>query len=193
MGSQRVRQDWATKRSTANTKLGEANLRAPEKAMAPHRTERLPFHFSFSCIGEGNGNPLQCSCLENPRDGGLPSMGSHRVGHDWSDLAAAAGTLEGSVRMLSWLYLAHQAPLPMGFSWKEYWSGLSFPSLRNISDPRIELMSCISCTAYGFLVAEPPEKPLEGRAAYKAWKDANKGDPVCAQIWLLNFCFENTF
>ena len=33
-------------------------------------TERLHFHFSFSCIGEGNGNPLQCSCLENPRDGG---------------------------------------------------------------------------------------------------------------------------
>ena len=36
-------------------------------------------------LGEGNGNLLQCSCLENPRDGepgGLPSMGSHRVGHD---------------------------------------------------------------------------------------------------------------
>ena len=38
-----------------------------------------------SCIGEGNGNPLQCSCLEKPRDGepgGLQSMGSLRVGHD---------------------------------------------------------------------------------------------------------------
>ena len=33
-------------------------------------TERLHFHFSLSCIGEGNDNPLQCSCLENPRDGG---------------------------------------------------------------------------------------------------------------------------
>ena len=33
-------------------------------------TEQLPFHFSLSCIGEGNGNPLQCSCLENPRDWG---------------------------------------------------------------------------------------------------------------------------
>ena len=81
-------------------------------------------------VGEGNGTPLQYSCLENPMDGGawwaavhgvsnsqtwlsekemathssvlawripgtgepggLPSMGSHRVGHDWSDLAAAA-------------------------------------------------------------------------------------------------------
>ena len=33
-------------------------------------TERLHFHFSLSCIEEGNGNPLQCPCLENPRDGG---------------------------------------------------------------------------------------------------------------------------
>ena len=33
-------------------------------------TERLHFHFSLSCIGERNGNPLQCSCLENLRDGG---------------------------------------------------------------------------------------------------------------------------
>ena len=48
-------------------------------------TEQLHFHFSLSCTGEGNGSPLQCSRLENPRDGepgGLPSMGSHRVGHD---------------------------------------------------------------------------------------------------------------
>ena len=34
-------------------------------------TERLHFHFSLSCTGEGNGNPLQCSCLENPEDGSL--------------------------------------------------------------------------------------------------------------------------
>ncbi|XDA84212.1 hypothetical protein R6Z07F_014035 [Ovis aries] len=34
------------------------------------KTERLHFDFSLSCIGEGNGNPLQCSCLENPRDRG---------------------------------------------------------------------------------------------------------------------------
>ena len=56
-------------------------------------TERLHFHFSLSCIGGGNGNPLQCSCLENPRDRGAwwaAIYGSHRVGHDWSDLAAVA-------------------------------------------------------------------------------------------------------
>ena len=66
-------------------------------------TEWLQFHFSLSCIGEGNGNPLQCSCLENPRDGGawwLSSMESHRVGHDWSDLAAAAASLSVAVHIV---------------------------------------------------------------------------------------------
>ena len=42
------------------------SMGSPESDM----TERLPFQFSLSCIGEGNGNPLQCSCLKNPRDGG---------------------------------------------------------------------------------------------------------------------------
>ena len=53
----------------------------------------ISLSFSLSCIEEGNSNPLQSSCLKNPRDGelgGLPSMGSPRVRHDWSDLAAAA-------------------------------------------------------------------------------------------------------
>ena len=50
------------------------------------------FHFSLSYIGEGNGNPIQYSCLENPRDGGAwwaAVYGVARVGHDWSDLAVA--------------------------------------------------------------------------------------------------------
>src|SRR5574340_830361 len=42
-------------------------------------TERLHFHFSLSCIGEGNGNPLQCSCLENPRDRGAWWAAVHGV------------------------------------------------------------------------------------------------------------------
>ena len=47
-------------------------------------TEQLHFHFSLSCIGEGNGNPLQCSCLENPRDGSL--VGCHLWGRTESDM-----------------------------------------------------------------------------------------------------------
>ena len=48
------------------------------------------FHFPLSCIGEGNGNPLQCSCLENPRDGGARWAAVHGVAQSRSDLAAAA-------------------------------------------------------------------------------------------------------
>ena len=43
---------------------------SPRGRQESDTTEQLHFHFSLSCIGEGNGNPLQCSCLENPRDGG---------------------------------------------------------------------------------------------------------------------------
>ena len=50
------------------------------------RTERLRFHFSLSCIGEGNGNPLQCSCLENPGDGGAWWAAVYGVAQSWTRL-----------------------------------------------------------------------------------------------------------
>ena len=49
-------------------------------------TERLHFPFSLSCIGEGNGNPLQCSCLENPRDGGAWWAAIYGVAQSWTQL-----------------------------------------------------------------------------------------------------------
>ena len=81
-------------------------------------TERLHFHFSLLRIGEGNGNLLQCSCLENPRDrepGGLPSMGSHRVGHDWSDAAAVAAAAAAA-----WMYISDK--ITDQLSWKLLYS-----------------------------------------------------------------------
>ena len=109
MGSQRVGHDWAISLSlftflhwrrkwqpTPAFLPGESRdggaWWAAVSGVAQSRT-RLKWPSMHKCIGEGNGNPLQCSCLENPgmgEPGGLPSMGSHRVGHDWSDLAAAA-------------------------------------------------------------------------------------------------------
>ena len=50
------------------------------------RTERLHFHFSLSCIGEGNGNPLQCSYLENPWDGGAWWAAVHGVAQSRTQL-----------------------------------------------------------------------------------------------------------
>ena len=49
-------------------------------------TERPHFHFSFSCIGKGNGSPLQCSCLENPRDGGAWWAAVYGVTQSWTRL-----------------------------------------------------------------------------------------------------------
>ena len=73
--------------------------------------------------------------------GGLPSMGLHRVGHDWSDLAAAAAIYSETYSSCS---VAHQAPLSMEFSRQEYWSGLSFPTAGDLPHPGIEPhVSCI--------------------------------------------------
>ena len=86
--------------------------------------------------------------------GGLPSMGSHRVGHDWSDLAAAAAAALYSACMhicvLShvWFFVtpwtvAHQDPLSMKSSRQEYWSRLPFSFSRESSLPRNQ--TCVSC------------------------------------------------
>ena len=96
-------------------KLGVNQHSPSEKTMAPHSSTlawKIPWveepgrlqsrgslrvrhdwasSLSLSCIWEGNGNPLQCSCLENP--GGLLSLELHRVGHDWSNLAVAAAAI----------------------------------------------------------------------------------------------------
>jgi len=56
-------------------------------------TERLHFHFSLSCIGEGNGNPLQCSCLENPRNGGAWWAAIYGVAQSWTRLKRLSSSI----------------------------------------------------------------------------------------------------
>ena len=58
----------------------------PMGSLESDTTEQLHFHFSFSCIGEGNGNPLQCSCLENPRDSGAWWAVVYGVAQSWTRL-----------------------------------------------------------------------------------------------------------
>ena len=71
-GTKRRRQWHPTPVLLPGKSLGRRNLVgcSPWSREELDRTERLHFYFSLSCIGEGNGNPLQCSCLENPRDRG---------------------------------------------------------------------------------------------------------------------------
>ena len=69
-------------------------------------TERLHFHFSLSCIGEGNGNPLQCSCLENPRYGGAWWAAIYVVAQIWTRLKplSSSSSKDGPVVCVSFIY-----------------------------------------------------------------------------------------
>ena len=66
-------------------------------------TEQLHFHFSLSCIGEGNGNPLQCSCLENLRDGGAWWAAVYGVAQSrtWLKWLSSSGSRHKSPQWLS--------------------------------------------------------------------------------------------
>ena len=70
-------------------------------------TEWLHFHFSLSCTGEGNGNPLQCSCLENPRDGGAWWAAVYGVAQSRTRLKrrSSSSTLLLECNSLSWLVI----------------------------------------------------------------------------------------
>ena len=59
-------------------------------------TEQLHFHFSLSCIGEGNGNPLQCCCLENPRDRGAWWSAVYGVAQSWTWLKRLSSSSSSS-------------------------------------------------------------------------------------------------
>ena len=59
-------------------------------------TEWLHFHFSLSCIGEGNDNPLQCSCLENPRDRGAWWVAVYGVAKSWTQLKRLSSSSSSS-------------------------------------------------------------------------------------------------
>ena len=68
--------------------------------------ERLHFHCSLSCIGEGNGNPLQCSCLENPRDGGAWWTAIYGVAQSWTRLkwlSSSSSSMEFFILTNTWL------------------------------------------------------------------------------------------
>ena len=68
-------------------------------------TERLHFHFSLSCTGEGNGNPLQCSCLENPRDRGAWWAAVYGVAQSWTRLKWLSSSSSYTYTMTTFSFL----------------------------------------------------------------------------------------
>ena len=79
------------------------------RSLESDTTERLHFDFSLSCIGKGNGNPRQCSCLENPRDGGAWWAAIYGVAQSQTRLKRLSSSSSSST-------VAHQAPLPFTIS-----------------------------------------------------------------------------
>ena len=70
-------------------------------------TEWLHIHFSLSCIGEGNGNPLQCSCLENPSDGGAWWAAVYGVTQSQTRLKRLSSSSSSSSICIGWLTCAN--------------------------------------------------------------------------------------
>ena len=140
-------------------------------------TERLHFHFSLSCIGEGNGNPLQCSCLENPRGGEVWWAAVYGVAQSRTRLKRLSSSSSSIHTVTVWvvqscpplcnhahgLYPAKLLCPWMGFFRQEYWSGLSFPFLGYLPNPGIKPGS--PALQADSLLSEPPGKPH----TYNVW------------------------
>ena len=125
-------------------------------------TEWLHFHFSLSCIGEGNGNPLQYSCLENPRDRGAWWAAVYWVAQSRTQLKRLSSSSSSSsvLSQLSCIQLsvtlwtvAFHTFLSMEFSRQEYRGGLSFPTARYLSGQGIKPLSF--ALAGRFFTTEP--------------------------------------
>ena len=106
-------------------------------------TERLHFHFSLSCIGEGTGNPLQCSCLENPRDRGAWWAAIRGVVQSRTRLKQLSSSSSPSLCFLYILpcwFLICLFMLPLMWTFKPKSSLQSFTCLTNGSSPLMALI-----------------------------------------------------
>ena len=119
-------------------------------------TERLHFPFSLSCIGEGNGNPLQCSCLENPRDSGAWWAAICGVAQSQTRLKQLSSSSSKKLVKVAQSCLTLCNPMDYtvhGILQAEYWSGYPFPSPGALPNPGIEPRS--PTLQADFLPAEP--------------------------------------
>ena len=118
LGPQRVRHNWVSEHKGRIKRKNWRRQWQPTPVLLPGKshgrrslvgcspwgrdesdtTERLHFHLSHSCIVEGNGNPRQYSCLENPRDGGAWWAAVYGVTQSWTQLKRLSGSSSSSKR-----------------------------------------------------------------------------------------------
>ena len=94
--------EWEKAMATHSSTLAWKVPWAEEPGKLQYMGLQLHFHFSLSCLGERNGNPLQCSCLENPRDGGawwaaVSGVVQSRTRLKWLSSSSSKGILEGQL------------------------------------------------------------------------------------------------
>ena len=150
-------------------------------------SEQLHFHFSLSCTGEGNGSPLQCSCLENPRDGGAWWAAVYGVAQSWTRLKRLSSSSSSSrwtgkwqtqvaeQRELVWSSLCKRTPIKccsalvyihaygckfMQQLWKYYW--VQARSAHRMTGEWIQQMRCLG--KEGTLIWGPADRE-DGRLA----------------------------
>ena len=107
-------------------------------------TERLHFDFSLSCIGEGNGNPLQCPCLENPRDGGAWWAAVYGVSQSRTQLKRLSSSSTSSM--------------------------LGFPGGASGKEPACQCRRCNRCRFDPWGQEDPLEEEIAAHFCILAWK-----------------------
>ena len=108
-------------------------------------TGRLHFHFSLSCMGEGNGNPLQCSCLEHPRGRGAWWAAVYGVAQSWTRLKRLSSSSSSS-KASSWLCQFARAAIAKHHRVGGLKNRYLFPTVLEAGSPRSRCQQgCFSC------------------------------------------------
>ena len=121
-------------------------------------TERLHFHFSLSCTGEGNGNPLLCSCLENPRDGGAW----------WA--AGLWGRTESVQDPDSIPRLESSPGEGIGYTLQYSWASLVAQMVKSLPAMQETRVQCLGRE-------DPLEKEMATHSSVLAWRIPGTGEP----------------
>ena len=113
------------------------------------KTQRLHFHFSLSCIGKGNGNPLQCSCLESPRDGGAWWAAVYGVAQSQTRLIRLSSSSSSSKLLAWWFPCTCWAPFRfLGVDLDlDPWGSCCLQLLVSITESAARFMNHVRCTS----------------------------------------------
>ena len=135
-------------------------------------TERLHFHFSLSCIGEGNGNPVQCSCLENPRDRRASRAAVYGAAQSWTWL----NRLSSSSSLISYPWL-HPLIVSSLFQLTMFYSSSSEFSVVSLHC-HFNIATQLSLHPPGFWCVKANTSPPGDRVSHLSWLT-----PPGVQFW----------